>query len=95
MRDLKLFQSDDDPETKLANCNQAIDEIFELRSSPAWSRMDSFIQEEINRRADLLERSAKEDERHRGALEILRFIKEWPERLERLAIKETNKHRGT
>lgn len=79
LRVLQAWESLDDPDVRRSHATRQRAELHALRESGGWSLLASALEAELDRRFDALASSAKDDEQHRGAIEVIRWLLRAPD----------------
>lgn len=84
----------EDDELAEANATRALNDAQAFNDHPCWIRLCEELEQEIAANLHRLEVTAEDDERCRGALKVLRYIQQYPQRVMRAAETELARHRG-
>lgn len=77
-RSLRPWQRVDDADLRIAEAHAFIEQLDAVTSTEVWQHIMAGIDDEISQRTHQLVMSSRDDERNRGAIEALQWIKDLP-----------------
>lgn len=85
---------EDDPETRELLAEEVVREMHSLLDHPGWKRLVKVIDQKVTAGRDEMERTGRDIDIQRGAIKMLRLVKNIPQRAVESATAELDKHRG-
>jgi hypothetical protein len=88
---IRAWEEADDVDVRRSQAMRQRAHLDGLRDDPGWALVASALEAELDRRRAALEASSKDDERHRGAIEVIRWVLGAPDAGIERAINEIGK----